>query len=163
MQDITPLGHTNKSCSMEMDTRNQPTLSSKERLVFAKDWRQMLVLYRSGRFVAAWSLMFLIPVVACLLRWSVQPPVSIVGFLVVLVVSGGAAAGIVSSLMTGEMCTNYGLFRRSCEPLRFWLFILLLTIGYIAPLALLLPGSSTLKPHTEQDGGGRPATRPESK
>lgn len=94
--------------------------------------------------------MFLIPVVACLLRWSVHPPLSIVGFFVVLVVSGVAAAGIVSSLMTGEMCTNHGLFRKTYEPLRFWFFILLLTIGYIAPLALLLPGRSTLKSNTEQ-------------
>jgi hypothetical protein len=133
-----------------MNTRYQATLSPKERLVFAKDWRQMLLLYKSGRFLTAWSLMFLIPVVACLLRWSVQPPVSIIGFLIVLVVSGGAAAGIVSSLMTGEMCTNHGLFRRTYEPLPFWLFILLLTIGYIAPLALLLPDSSTLKSNTEQ-------------
>ncbi len=148
---------------VEMNTRNQATLSPKERLVFAKDWRQMLQLYRSGRFLTAWSLMLLLPVVGCLLRWWVQPPVSPVGFLVVLVVSGVSAAGMVSSLMTGEMCMNHGLFRRSHEPLRFWWFLLLLTIGYLAPMALLLPDRSPLKPNREANAVEQAAPRSESK
>lgn len=115
----------------------------------------MLHLYRTGRFLTAWSLMLLPPVVGCLLRWWIQPPVSPVGFLVIVLVSGAAAAGIVSSLMTGEMCTNRGLFRRSHEPLRFWGFLLLLTIGYLAPMALLLSDRSTLKPASEENAAYR--------
>ena len=115
------------------------TLSPKERIPFGFDGWHMLRLYMSRRFLIVWSMMMVIPIGACIFRSLVHPPDSIIVFLPVVGVSGGAALAMVSSLMTGEMNTNLGLYLRSSEPLRFWLAMFACLIGYIAPIVFVLP------------------------
>ena len=126
------------------------TLSPKERIPFGYDGFYMMRLYKSPRFLLVWSSLMVIPVTACLLRYFLQPPISIVGFLFVLGLSGGGALAIVSSLMTGEMGTNHGLYLRSQEPCRFWLTMLMCLAVYIFPIVFIWPSLDRRNQQAEQ-------------
>src|SRR5687767_38106 len=130
-----------------MNKEYPSTLSPKERIPFGYSCWHMLRLYKSRQFLTIWSMMMVIPIGACILRFSLQPPNSVIGFIPVLGISGGAAVAIVSSLMTGEMITNLGLFLRSSEPIRYWLAVFVCVICYISPIGFVWPSrvQATLK------------------
>lgn len=115
------------------------TISPKERIALGLDGWRMLRLYKSRRFLKLWSMMMLFPIGVCILRFSVRAPTSLMAFLPVLTVSGGGALALVSSLMTGEVITNRGLYLKSSEPIRFWATMLVCLVCYVAPVLLVWP------------------------
>ena len=138
-----------------MIPRYPPMLSPKQRIPYGYDCWHMIRIYRSRRFLVIWSLMMAIPVAACLVRIWLQPPNSIIGFLPVIGISGGAAAAVISCLMTGEIDTNFGIFLRTSEPFRFWLALSMGMICYIAPVVFVSPNQSRVTPKAEQHTDGR--------
>jgi hypothetical protein len=147
-----------------MNAKDRPVPSPEIRTGFFPYWRQMLIICKSEKFIISFSSMMLVPLGSCLFYWRRSDASCTPGALIIItLLSMGFAFWMLSSLLTGEVHTKYGTFRRLTEPVRFWWFISNFTVIYMSPLITLLPSTPTLIPPAEQAGSGQPATSPESK
>ena len=97
-----------------------------------------LMLYRTGRFWGwfglAWFPALFTTGYRAWLNFALAPVIGGAVF------SAGIATILVQALLTQMVVTNRGVFLRQSEPIRFWVFNLVLFLGYCAVMVGILKG-----------------------
>ena len=118
------------------------------------------------RHLVPFIIIFL-PVVASVVAASVIHEFSFFYILIPGFWCYAAGGFILDGIFSGSVSDNHGTAVRRRSPIRFWGKIGIWSLFYIFamafPIGFAIQESNKQKTTSEQDGGGQPATRPESK
>ena len=118
--------------------KDQTKQFEKWRLVH--DYKDAVVLYRSSRFWK-WVLVAMLPAIAAIVvRASTNfSAVPIIGGTFVAL---GIAALLVHSFLRRGVISNFGVFLRDSDPIRYWLSIVVLLFFYVFAILGILKANS---------------------